>query len=331
MKILVTGGTGFIGRFLVERLVEKGEDVTCFAREGSNLDILKKLKVKIVLGNIFDIESLKDAVMDKDIIYHLIAEGNLSANSEEDFQKFFKVNAEGTKNILEAVKRYGKKDIKKIVCFSSTAAVGLKNTPVDENTVPDPVSPYQRSKFESEKIAKGYFEKFGLPVCIVRPSMVFGPYAVKSEILRICRFVKKGVFILFNNGKNAVPLAYVDDVVDGTLIIGEKGKPGETYFVTWDKVFTMRELVDSVSKAMGKKPFVIRIPKIISFPLTFIMEKAAIVLGFRPLVTIERINSMTSNRVFIVDKLKGLGFKPEDDLDKAIMKTVEWYKGEGLV
>jgi len=331
MKILVTGATGFIGRHLVKELVRRRHDVTCLIRDINKIKYFKKLDVKTVHGDLFDEDSLKKAVKKKDIVYHLAAEGNLSANSEEDFKKFFRVNAEGTRKILEAVRKYGKKDIKKIVCFSSTAAVGLKSKPVDETTKPKPISPYQRSKFQAEKIAENYFKKYKMPVCIVRPSMVFGPYSIKSEILKMCKFIKKGIFILFNNGYNAIPLAYVEDVVNGTIIVGEKGKPGEIYFLTWDKVYTMNDIVSSISKAMNKKPFILRIPKFFSIPLAYIHQKTAIIFGFIPWITVERIKSMTTNRIFKVDKLKKLGYKPNSNLDKAIEKTVKWYYNNGFI
>ena len=329
MNVLITGASGFVGKELAAALTKENK-VTCMVRITSRISFLKKLGVKVVFGDVSDKDSLKEAVKDKDIIFHLVGIGSLSANSEEEFKRFFRVNVDGTKNLLDSILEHNK-GVKKIIYLSSTAAVGLKKEPVDEETACEPKTPYQKSKYKSEELVQDYFRRYNLPISIIRPSMIYGPGGNNSEILRICRFVKKGIFPLFNRGDNAVPLVYITDFVRAVILVARKGKNGEVYFATNEEVYTMSQIVDSVAKALGKKAVKIMVPKAISLPGAFMLEKIALAFGLKPIITRERIDSMTTNRIFRVGKLKRLGYEQEISLDEGIKKTVEWAENERIL
>ena len=149
MKALVTGANGFIGSHLVEGLVERNYEVYCLVRKTSDLKWIKNLPVKFVYGNINDYSSLIGAVKDKEIVFHLA--GLTKAYNVEDY---YRVNAEGSKNILQACKEAGN-NIKKIVYSSSLAVTGPATdfNPLTEESQCNPISDYGKSKYEGEKYA----------------------------------------------------------------------------------------------------------------------------------------------------------------------------------
>ncbi len=314
MKILVTGASGFIGKYLVKELV-KQHKVDCLVRKTSNVDGLEKCK--LVYGDVTDLASLKNVVKNYDVIFHLVGIGGLSAVSDKEYKKFMRVNSEGTKNLLEACK--GKK-IGKIIVFSSTAAMGVFNGVKNEESKCDPESVYQKSKYEQERVAKGY----NLPVIILRPSMVCG-YGDKSELMTICKFIKRGFVPIFGSGRNNIPLVHVKDVVNASLVIMEKGEVGKTYIVTNKNGVSLEILIKKLSKIMNKKVMIVKIPKFIAKFFAFFIEYFFKVIGKHPFVTAKRIDSISSNRNFDISALEKLGYKQKISLDECLRDCVRGY------
>lgn len=173
MRVFVTGGAGFIGRYVVRELLEKGYDVTCLVREQTNLKDMPK-GIQFVFGDITKKDTLKGLNEGMDYVVHLAAMGHVSAVSEAAYQQFVSINEEGTRNLIEEFRQSGQ--LKKFVQFSSTAAMGPIGLPVlDENSKPNPLTPYQKSKYRSECVMREAFEKFSFPSVVVRPCMVYGP------------------------------------------------------------------------------------------------------------------------------------------------------------
>ena len=120
MKVLVTGGTGFIGTHLVDELVKRGEEVRSLVRETSDVRHLKKSGVELVYGDITDMDSLKKAVKGIDVVYHLVSGGSVSTISKEGYLKLRNLNVTGTKNLLKAC---SSSNIRKFLLFSSVSAL----------------------------------------------------------------------------------------------------------------------------------------------------------------------------------------------------------------
>lgn len=211
MKVLVTGGTGFIGTHLVDELVKRGEEVRSLVRETSNVRYLEKLGVELVYGDITDMDSLKKAVKDVDVVYHLVGGGSVSTISKEGYLKLRNLNVTGTKNLLKAC---SSSNIRKFLLFSSVAAIGfIKDVAVDENTACKPEIPHELVKYESEQVALKYCKKNKIALVIIRPTLVYGPRDVKSEILKMCKLIKKHIFPIIGKGDNVVPMVDRKSVV----------------------------------------------------------------------------------------------------------------------
>lgn len=331
MRILITGATGFVGGYLVKELAAQGHEITCLVRKTSNVGKLKNFDVNFIYGDILNKPSLETAVENTDLIYHLVGVGSLSANTEDEFKKFYNINYGGTKNLLDSVVSKNM-NVEKIICVSSTAAVGLHDGMIDESATCNPITPYQKSKYESEKLILTYCDRFGLPITIIRPCMVYGIGDLNSEILKMCKFIKRGIFPLFNDGNNAVPLIYVTDLIQGILLSATKGRDGEVYFITNEKISTMNEIIDAISKSMNSNVCRLKISKKIAGSSACIIEKSAIILNVRPIITRDRIYSMTSNRIFSIEKAKkDLGYSPKVSLKEGITKTIAWYKKNNIL
>jgi len=321
---LVTGGTGFIGSHLVDTLVSKGEDVRVLIRKTSKIEKFKNLDVDFVYGDITDKNTLKGIARDVDVVYHLAAMGHVSAISDAAYRKFINVNVNGTKNLAEECSNH---PISKFIHFSSTAAMGLIEKPiVDESTPCSPSTPYQKSKYDSEKMILNYWRTRNVPVVIIRSSMVYGPGGESSEFLKICRIIKKGIFPQIGNGKNLTPIVYVDDVVRAAILAAEKGIPGEIYLITSEKSYELRVIAKLVADQLCVKRVNYRMPVSIAMSGAFIIELLARIFNFSPIITRQNIKSTITDRVFSIDKAKRvLGYEQKVSLDDGIKRTVDWY------
>ena len=333
MKILITGGTGFIGSHLVERLVKEGYDVRVLARKREYtgerdeiFDLLKKLKVEIFFGDLLDLESLKKAVQEVDIIFHLAAIARPMAIPKE---RYFEVNEKGTKNLLEACKN---RKLKKIIIMSSVSAVGptRDGNPVNEKTKCEPVDTYGWSKLAEEKVAENYIKEYKMPIVILRPPMVFGPR--DFEMLKLFKAVDKRFFPIRGNRK-VMEFLYVENLVEACLLAMKKGKNGEKYHITNGEHYSIDEIIEAMEKAKNKKILPIKFPEW-SFVLAGgFLEILGKIFHFRPPFKHDTIKWMTK-KFWYSDMSKAreeIGYNPKITLDEGVRRTAEYYKRRGII
>lgn len=315
MKALVTGATGFIGSHLVEELLKKGYLVTCLVRKTSNLKWIEGLDITIKYGDCLHRESLLEAVRDADLILHVA--GLTKAAGEEEF---FSVNAKGTENLLHATLK-SNPEVKRFLYLSSLAAVGpsFDEDPVDESTVPAPVSSYGKSKLEAESIVMKYSDR--VPVTIIRSPAVYGPRDRDFHVFY--RMLKRGVCPYW--GGCYYSLIYVDDLVSGLVHAAESPKAeGGVFFLSESDIYTYEDIVKVISEAVGSRPVRLKIPRKI-FPLIGgIGEK----LGKQGIINKDKVKELCHPR-WICDSSKAsreLGFSPKVRMDKGIRWTANWYR-----
>lgn len=327
MKALVTGGTGFVGRRLVAALAGRGDAVRCLVRPTSNRSGLAELPgVEFVEGDLTRAESLAGVAEGVDVVFHLAAEGHVSAVSEEAYGRFVAVNVEGTRNLLRACAGAG---VKRFVHFSSTAAMGLiKKEVVDESDEPQPRTPYQRSKRESERAALAAGEETGVPVVVLRPCMIYG-VGGRGEFHKFFRLMRRGLFPRVGLGQNLTPLVHVGDVVQAALAAGERGRPGETYLVASARSFPLAEIRRHILDACGVKRIYWYVPAPLMYAGAWLAERAARLTGKAPVVTVGNIANTVWDRVFRIAKAREeLGYEPQVGLAEGIRETVEWFLAE---
>lgn len=330
MEILVTGATGFIGKHLVKELVKKHK-VRCFAREESkpsDISFLEDCKAEIFIGDIYDKKSLRKAMKGIDSVFHLAGGGYVATTFKKGFEELKKLNVLTTKNVIEASVD---SKVKRFVHYSSISAMGIiVNQRLDETSSCKPGTPHEVCKLETEKIMDKYKDK--IIITIIRPGIVFGPHGMNSEILQLAKLMKKPFFVIPGNGKNIMPWIYVDEVVKATINIFNKNKKsGERFIVVSEPQPTFNQLIYTIRGAMKEKTAIFHIPKHSFRAAAGVLEKLGDLFGFAPLINSTRARSMTSDRIYSIEKIKNLNHKPMNNFKNSIKMTIDWYKQNGYI
>lgn len=323
MKVLVTGGTGFIGSHLVEALIQKGVQVRCLLRKSSDLKWIKGLPVEFAWGDCRDKVSLKEAVKGVDQVFH--SAGVTKALKEE---AFFEINAHGTENLIQACLDHNP-CLQKFIYISSQAAAGpSRNGNRKKETDPcQPVSPYGRSKRMGEELALAQAHK--LPVLVLRPSAVYGPR--ERDIYLLFKFLSRGINICASDPKQRISLCYVRDVVQAVLLSAEnQSSQGEIFFISDGQDYPVEKVGDTFAEAMGKNTFRLCIPKWMLLGIASFSEYVSQFSNKPALINRGKVEEMVQkNWVCDIGKAETvLGFDPSTPLLQGARLTVDWYKRE---
>ncbi len=334
MYILVTGATGFIGKRLIKYLVEEKRAVRCLVRETSDTGDLLKLKVDIVKGDLNNISSLKKAMNQVSVIYHLAANSHPSlVKSSKIYQR---TNVEGTRNLLEAACQT---DVQKIVLMSSIAATGPSRNgkPLTEKSDRNPITYYGRSKVAVEDLAKEYQEKKGLPIVVIRPPMVYGigdkDWLNFFKLIYQCA-LKDQVLPIPGDHRNLFDFCYVDNLISGLIAAEKSGNTvGRTYFISDTRPYQLKEIISAVIREFGtvypKKNW----PKWFAISLATLLEGMGRLFRFDPPLARRDVKWMTTN-YWVCDCSKAkkeFGYSPPFTLNDGIKSTLSWAKNENLI
>lgn len=258
MKIVVTGGAGFIGLHLVNHLLKKENQITIldnFSNSDKNLTkILQHKNLKIIEGDIRKINDVNNCLKEQDIVIHLAAKISVS-QSILNPSETFEVNVDGTKNVLEACK---KNNIKKIIIASSAAVYGEGSSgmKLKENTKTDPISPYGKSKLIMEQeIEKNLLKYNKLDCIILRFFNIFGVGQTSEYAGVITKFVKRissdEPLEIFGDGMQTRDFVSIHDIVESVNAAIKNGKNG-TYNIASGKAITINKLAEFMISLSGK-------------------------------------------------------------------------------
>lgn len=246
MRVLVTGGAGFIGSHLVERLAKIGKKVYIIDNlyEGSKSN-LEGINCKLYVGSICSFDFYH---MDKmEAVFHLATRKMVHALAHPF--KDLRVNVEGTLRVLEAVRKWDAS----IVYTSSGTVYGEPTVfPTPEDYPTKPLNPYGVSKLAGEEYCRLYHRLYGLRTLILRLFSVYGP---KQNYLGVIpKFIKQALngepYTVWGNGEQKRVFTYVSDCVDGILLVAEQGESGETYNLGDQRPYSILELTDLVSEVL---------------------------------------------------------------------------------
>lgn len=318
---LVTGAAGFIGRHLIRRLLADGKTVRCLVRKTSNLDHLPVSAAELHYGDVTDSQTLAGMAKDVSVVYHLAALGHVSAITEDAYRRFHMVNVQGTRNLIEECLQW---TVRKFVHVSSVAAMGvIDGETTDETTPPQPVTPYERSKLESEQAALRYWQEKQFPVVVVRPSMVYGPEGPDTEFIKIVRLVQKGWFPVFGRGSKLTAGVYVTDLVDGLIRAAERGRCGEVYILTGAESFQFDHMLELIARNLGKKHLGPRLPLWLARAAACGFEVASRLFGIAPPMTRQNVQSIIADRQYSIEKaLHELGYESRTTLQDGIQTVI---------
>jgi dihydroflavonol-4-reductase len=289
MTVLVTGASGHIGAHVVRHLLAQGRAVRALVRPTSNLQGLEGLEVELVYGDVRDRSSLCSALKGCSALYHLAA---VVAEWTHDPAVIYKTAIDGTANILHAVADTS--GIERIIYTSSVAAVGMSHSPHDlrneshHNT--DDLTHYSIAKTRAERLANELAGQYRLPLVIVNPSVVLGPYDYRPTPATngVIRYLKYRLPVYFDAGANIV---HADDVARGHLLAEQHGKLGERYILSGTNL-TMRELFSLMAQSAGRRPPGIELGRRTLWMVGCGAELWARLRGKAPLLTRARVRSL---------------------------------------
>jgi len=318
---VVTGANGFVGSHLVDYLLSKNFEVRCIVRKSSNLRWLKDKDVKIFDCGLFDKEGLREAFKGANYIFHVA--GVVKAKNEEGY---FRGNVESTKILLEVASEV-KDHIKKFIMVSSQTVSGpsLEGKPVTEETEPNPLTTYARSKLKQEQLVLSYKDVF--PVTICRAPAIYGER--DTEIFIYFQVFNRGLTTMIGFDKKELSLLHVADLAEGLYLaaLSEKAN-GEIYFISSEKFYTWDEIGAITSRVLNKKAFRIRIPHLIVFIIAVVAQFFAMFSSKPATLNIEKAKDLTQ-RYWTCDTskaMKDLGYRQKVSAEEGIKRTCEWYK-----
>ena len=320
----ITGGTGFIGSHLIERLLSKGYHVRALVRNPKKLGFLKDLPIEIVEGDLFSNSALENAIDGAQYVYHVA--GLVAAKTKKEF---YVGNQDATRNIIEITARVNPQ-VKKFVHISSQTAVGPGKgmTPVTESTSPHPLTTYGKSKLASEQEVLKFKEK--LPVTILRVAAVYGPR--DTATFDYFKSANMGLELLIGFHDTYVSLIHSTDLVTGIILAGEKEiSKGQIYFLGSEQYYTWNEIGYVTKSVLNRSLIRVRVPKPIVFVIAGI---SGIISTFKEkpsVLNFEKAYDLTQdNWCCDISKAKNeLGFRQEVTLADGVKETIRWYLDNG--
>lgn len=235
MRVTVTGGTGFLGSYLVRDLLARDINVRVLARPSPRADRLAAAGVEIAPGDLRDPESIARGVRGAEIVYHLAAKVGAAP-----YKDYFEINVDGTERVLSACAQNG---VGQFVYASSLAVYGpvAEGTSIDEATPfddkPQLRDPYSESKIKADQLVSSFAKKSGLPAVIVREGIIFGPG--RRLPAGIFAFRMGNADVVFGKPQNRFPLNYVENLIDAILAAGAPGSGLREFNVLDDDALTL--------------------------------------------------------------------------------------------
>ncbi len=307
MKILITGGAGFIGSNFTAYMLAEHPDYRITVLDAmtyaSNPDTIKNFKkhrnFKFIKGDINNKKHAAKAVKGQDYIVNFAAETHVD-RSILGPAAFVETNVKGAQNMLEAARAAG---VKRFLHISTDEVYGsIAGGKSREKDRLNPTSPYSSSKAAADLIALSYCKTYGMPVMITRSSNNFGPYQHPEKLipLFITGALEGGELPLYGDGKNVRNWIHVEDNCAGLDTVLHRGAPGEIYNVGGDIEEPNIKVARVIVAALDESESIIK----------FVKDRPA------------------HDRRYALDsgKLKKLGWKPKYGFEKALLLTIDWYK-----
>jgi nucleoside-diphosphate-sugar epimerase len=322
LRIALTGGTGYTGGRLLERLRGRGDEVSALARPGARRP--DAAGVRWVEGDLGSREALARLVEGAAAVVHVAAVYRTAGHPDAYYRD---VNVGGTERLLEAAARAGARR------FVHTSTVGVhgdvRHPPADESAPFEPGDVYQETKAEGETLARRRGPELGLPVVVVRPGAIYGPG--ETRLLKLFRAIARGRYAVVGSGRPHYHPVYIDDLVEGYLLaLDHPAAPGEAFIVAGPRSVSQADLAATIARHTGGRVLPFRVP---AAPIQFagdLVEAIAVPLGLEPPLHRRRVDFWTKNRAFSIEKARRrLGYAPKVDVEEGVARTAAWYRQAG--
>ena len=318
MKVLVTGGTGFVGSHLIDRLLEDPDvEIYALVRNPAKAPWPRDIRrLHLLTGDLLNIPSLPAGLS---AVVHLAGQTKAFKSS-----RYYTVNQAGTASLIRALA--ARAETPKFIQVSSQAAAGpsTKGRPVREGDTPRPLSPYGLSKLAAEEEVLKFAVRF--PVVILRPGAIYGPR--DEDFLEFFRWVNKGVLPLFGPAGQCLSLCYVGDVVRAVLVAVKSEVPsGEIFNIASAQPTSWRELGRAAAAVLGRRVRLVRIPGWSVFMAAVAAEGLGRMRQRPTAVNLSKYKDMKAEE-WVMDVRKArdmLGFEALTALEDGLKETLGWY------
>ena len=326
-RVLVTGGSGFVGSAVARALTARGFAVSVLVRPSSPRTNLAGLACEIVEGDMGDAGSMIRSLDGMRYLFHVAADYRLWARNPGDI---IRNNLEGTRNVMEAARICG---TERIVYTSSVATLKpLAGAPADETSrleARDAIGAYKQSKIGAQLLVETLIAGKGLPAVIVSPSTPVGPRDIRpTPTGRIIVEAASGRMPAFvDTGLNVV---HVDDVAEGHIQALERGRIGQNYILGGQDV-TLRDLLAAIAHCTGRRPPRWRVLREPLFPLAYAAEAIARLTGKEPFITADGLRMAKYRMFFSSAKAeRELGYKA-GPYKSGIEDAILWFRQAGYI
>ena len=328
-RVLVTGGTGFIGSQLALRCRAEGEEVRVLSpcrTPGEELRArdLRAAGVEIVDASVTDAAAVRRACGGVNTLYHLAAAQH-EANVPDDY--FHQVNVDGTRTVLRAAADAG---VPRVVHGSTIGVYGVGGEdPVTDDSPLEPDNIYGITKLAGERVAQQMAAD--IPVVIVRISETYGPS--DGRLLKLFRAIATRRFVMIGPGRNLHHPVYVDDLVEGLRqAAAAGGAVGHVMVLAGPDAITTDEMVAAIARAVGRRSPRLRIPLLPVMAAAAVLETTLRPLGIQPPLHRRRMNFFVKGFRFTGrDARELIGYRPNVSFAEGAARTAAWYRGQGLL
>ncbi len=324
MKVLVTGASGFLGSHVVEWLRTNGHTPRALVRPTSDVRHLTEAGVELAVGAVEQPATLPDAVRGVGAIVH--AAGLVKARNRGEFER---VNQQGTKNLLQAVREHNP-GIRRFIYVGSQAAIGPSRdgTPIGEDAVPSPVTTYGRTKLGGERATIEYAAHF--PVTALRPCALYGPR--DREIFAVFQWCNRGIMPVLGDGNARASMLYGADAAGAVgAALTREHESGRTFFIDDGRFYTYNEIVDTIGRVTGRKVRVLHVPVFVLKIAGVVAEVYGKLTGRAVMLTREKVREMLEpNWICDGSRIRNeLGWSHRTDFEQGAKETFRWYRANG--
>jgi nucleoside-diphosphate-sugar epimerase len=335
-RILITGASGFIGSFIVEEALRRGFDTWAAMRRSSKKDFLIDPRINFIELDLSSQERLTEQLRGQEFDYVVHAAGVTKCLDPQDF---YRINTEGTKNLVKALLTL-KMPLKRFVYVSSLSIFGAirEKQPYEEireTDTPKPNTHYGRSKLQAEQWLDTLNEELRMkneefPYVVLRPTGVYGPR--ERDYFLMAQSIKQHTDFAVGYRRQDITFIYVQDVVQAVFLACERGQTGRKYFLSDGQVYQSSTFSDLIRRELGN-PWWIRVkaPIWVLRIITFFGDKVGHLTGKITALNNDKYHILRQRnwRCDIKPAIDELGYKPQFTLEQGVPITIRWYQENG--
>ncbi|HUL00075.1 MAG TPA: NAD-dependent epimerase/dehydratase family protein, partial [Nitrospirota bacterium] len=330
-KVLVTGGTGFLGNALIRRLINEGYPVRVLARKLSKIEHLKALGVEIFFGDVADLESLTAAFQGIDLVLHAAADTAGSSKAGE------LSTIQGTRNVIDFCRQF---KVKKLIYISSCSVYGVADykqghVVTEESALerfPERRGHYSLAKLKAEQLVTEAIKEKRLPIVCLRPGTYFGPGGdIFTPMMGFA--VSHKLFIIIGKGDFSLPLVSIDNLVDAIIMVMQKSEGiGKVYNVVDSNPPTKKQYVESFLKKLYPNAKYIYLPYFMFYGIVYLQEIMINMLKRSPFLTRYRLVSSQKKISYDSSRIRNeLKWTPPATMQDAYEKVIHYERNKAAI